>query len=143
VVGDEFWFPYMGAGFPHGPQFVRESKWEGSIGLAKLRLDGFVSLASPMDSGGSVVTKPLRFAGRRLLVNCDCPNGWLRVELQDATGAPIPAFTERDCDAVRANSVRHQVTWKGKGDVSALAGKPVRVKLNMGDGEVYSFGFAE
>jgi hypothetical protein len=142
-VGDELWFYYMGCGFPHGPQFVRESRWEGAIGLATLRLDGFVSLASALDSGGTVVTRPLRFAGRRMTVNCNCARGWLRVELQDAAGQPLPGFTEADCDTIRTDSVRQPVTWKGSGDVSSLAGSSIRVRLRLGDGELYSFGFEE
>jgi hypothetical protein len=142
-VGDELLFYYMGCGFPHGPQFVKESKLEGSIGLARLRLDGFVSMACSMDSGGTVLTRPLRFTGNRLMVNCNCPNGWLRVELCDEDGNPLPGFAESDCDPIHADSVRHAVTWKGKSDVSSLAGKAIRVKLRVGDGEVYSFGFGE
>ena len=143
VVGDELWFYYMGCGFPHGPQFAKENKWEGSIGLARLRMDGFVSLACAMDSGGALLTRPVRFAGRRLLVNCNCPRGWLRVEIQDAEGKPIPGFAEQECAPVHADSVRHEVTWRGGGDVGALAGKPVRLRIRLGDGELFSFGFAE
>jgi hypothetical protein len=143
VVGDEILFYYMGCGFPHGPQFAKESKWEGSIGRARLRLDGFVSLACPADSGGTILTRPLRFTGRRMIVNCHCPHGWLRVELQAEDGTPLPGFSESDCDPIRADTLRHEVTWKGQSDVSALAGKPIRVRLRLGDGEVYSFGFVE
>jgi len=143
VVGDEILFYYMACGFPHGPSIFRETKWEGVIGRARLRLDGFVSLASPADSGGTVITRPVRCAGRRMMVNCNCTRGWLRVELRDADGAVVPGFAANDCDVIRANATHRVVTWHGRDDVSALAGKPVRVMLKLGDGEVYSFGFAE
>jgi len=143
VVGDEILFYYMACGFPHGPSIFRELKWEGGIGRARLRLDGFVSLASPADSGGTVITRPLRFTGRRMMVNCNCPRGWLRVELQDADGATVPGFAASDCDVIRTDATRQFVTWQGRADVGALAGKPVRVLLQLGDGEIYSFLFAE
>ncbi len=140
-VGDELLFYYMACGFPHGYAFTRETKFEGAIGLARLRLDGFASLSCHAQSGGHVVTRPLRFTGSKMIVNCDCPLGWLRVELQDEAGAPIPGYAEADCDAIAENAVRQTVTWQGNADVSALAGKTIRVRVIVGDGEFYSFGF--
>jgi len=143
VVGDEIIFYYMACGFPHGYAFTNERKFEGVISRARLRLDGFASLSCHADSGGYVTTRPVRFLGRALEVNCDCPRGWLRVELQTEDGTPIPGYTEADCDAVSADKVRHRVTWRGKDDVSSLAVQPIRVRITVGDGEVYSFGFVE
>lgn len=76
-----------------------------------------------------------------MLVNCDCPRGWLRVELQAEDGTPIPGYSEADCDPISADAVRREVTWRGNKDVSALAGRAIRVRLTLGDGELYSFGF--
>ena len=143
VIGDEIVFHYMACGFPHGPRIFRRQKWDGTIGRARLRLDGFVSLASPADSGGTIVTRPLRFTGRRMVVNCNCARGWLRVELQDPDGAVIPGFAASDCDPIGTDAIRQLVAWHGRDDVSSLAGKPVRVKLQLGDSEIYSFGFSE
>lgn len=42
-----------------------------------------------------------------------------------------------------ADAVRKTVTWRGNADVSALAGQTVRVRLVVGDGELYSFGFTD
>jgi hypothetical protein len=142
-VGDEILFYYMGCGFPHGPRFFRESKREGCIGRARLRLDGFVSLASLADSGGTILTRPVRFNGSRMVVNCSCQRGWLRIELQDSDGNRIPGYAESDCDPIRTDAVRQRVTWRGRDDVGPLAGKPLRVRLRIGDGEVFSFGFVE
>lgn len=140
-VGNELFFYYMGCGFPHNDQYATETKRGGSIGLARLRLDGFVSLACRTDSGGTLITKPLTFSGSKLQVNCRCQKGWLRTELQDAKGVPIVGFSEQDCDPIHTDSVHHVVTWKGKSDVIGLLGKPVRLKLRLGDGELFSFGF--
>ena len=114
VVGDEILFYYMACGFPHGPRIFQETKWEGSIGRARLRLDGFVSLASLADSGGTIVTRPLRFTGRHMIVNCNCARGWLRVELQDSEGATIAGFAEGGCDPIRTDAIGQHVTWNGQ-----------------------------
>lgn len=140
-VGDELLFYYMACGFPHGYAFVKETKFEGTVGLGRLRLDGFVSLSCFAGSGGYLVTRPLRFTGSRMTVNCDCPRGWLRVELQREDGTPVPGYAEADCDLITADAVHKTVTWRGNADVSAMAGQAIRVRLVVGDGELYSFGF--
>lgn len=142
-VGEELFFYYMGAGFPHGFPYGEERQHEGVIGLGRLRMDRFISLGCRFDGGGEVVTKPLRFAGRRLQVNCDCSRGWLRVELCDPQGRPIPGFAEAECDAVCTDALRQVITWQGRSEVGALAGMPIKVRLHFGDGQLYSFGFAE
>ncbi|MGE0761510.1 MAG: hypothetical protein AB7O38_31140, partial [Pirellulaceae bacterium] len=58
-----------------------------------VRLDGLASLRAGY-SGGEVVTKPLTFAGRRLLLNfATSAAGGVRVEVQDAKGKPLPGFS--------------------------------------------------
>jgi hypothetical protein len=143
VVGDELLFYYMGCGFPHDSPYERETKIEGSIGLGRLRLDGFVSLGSRFSSSGEMLTKPIRFAGKRMVVNCDCPRGVLKVELQSSGGEALAGFSESECDPISADAVRKVVTWQGRDDVSSLAGQAVRVRIRLSDGEIYSFGFAQ
>jgi len=143
VVGDEVLFYYMGCGFPHGVMIHDEPSWEGSIGLARLRLDGFASLSAPSGRGARLLTRAFTFTGRNLVVNCRCDRGWLRAEIQDRDGNTIKGFGLDECDVVRADAVRRQVTWRGQGDVGALAGEPVRLIICWGDGELYSFGFTD
>ncbi|MEW6755918.1 MAG: hypothetical protein AB1505_33810, partial [Candidatus Latescibacterota bacterium] len=143
VVGDELVFYYMGAGFPHGAPYSQEGKIEASVCRGRLRLDGFASLGCRFASGGYLATHPLRFAGSRLVVNCDCRRGWLRAELRDQADRPLPGFSEAQCDVVYTDSVRHAVTWQGRGDLGHLVGRPLRLRLRLGDGEIYSFGFAD
>jgi hypothetical protein len=63
------------------------------------------------------------------------------VELQNEDGQPIPGFTLGDCDEICGNLIDQQVTWKGNADVSALAGKPVRIRLNLKRAKLYAFQF--
>ncbi len=106
-----------------------------------IRLDGFVSLHATLD-GGELTTKPVRFTGNRLSVNYSTSaQGSLRVELQDADGKPLPGYSLADADELFGDSVDQTVTWKEKSDVSALAGKVVRLKFQLHDGDLYAFQF--
>jgi hypothetical protein len=41
------------------------------------------------------------------------------------------------------DAVRHVVTWNGTSDVSALAGRPVRVRFRLEEGDLYAFQFRD
>jgi hypothetical protein len=137
VVGDEIWFYYSGFSGRHWAT-KRNEPQGGAVGLAKLRLDGFVSI----DAGdGEVTTKPLRMSGDRLIVNANASEGSVRVEILDAGGKPIPGFTKDDADPIRGDSVRHAAAWKGRADVSSLKGKPITLRFHIDRSKVYSFVF--
>jgi len=107
-----------------------------------IRLDGFVSLQAAY-AGGELTTKPLKFDGKKLTVNyATSAAGSLRVELQDAEGQPIPGFTLADADEHYGDSVEQTVTWKDSADVSQFAGKAVRLRFVLRDGDLYSYRFA-
>ena len=107
-----------------------------------LRLDGFVSAFGPM-KGGELITKPLKFAGSKLTLNFSTSAaGSVRVEIQDAGGTAIEGFALADCPDVFGDAIERTVTWKGGADVSALAGRPVRLRFQLKDADLYSFRFA-
>ena len=106
-----------------------------------MRLDGFVS-AHAKHEPGELVTKPFTFDGKRLSLNFGtAAPGYLKVELQTADGKPIPGFTEADADVLFGDALDRTVSWKGKQDVSSLAGKPIRMRLVMMEADVYSWKF--
>ena len=65
------------------------------------------------------------------------------VEIQDADGQPIPGFTLADCEEIGGNFIDQRVYWKGKPDVSSLAGKPVRLHINLKRAKLYAFQFRQ
>ena len=106
-----------------------------------LRLDGFASVSAPYE-GGELLTKPLRFAGRQLVLNCaTSAAGGIRVEIQDADGKPLPGYAASDCDEILGNRLAFPVRWKSGGDVGALAGRPVRLRFLMKDADVFAMRF--
>lgn len=106
-----------------------------------LRLDGFVSVNAPLE-GGEFITRPLTFKGGRLEINCaTSAAGQIRVELQDADGNPLPGFALDDCEPVWGDYIAHIVRWKNQLDLSAHAGRPVRLRFAMSDADLFSLRF--
>jgi hypothetical protein len=106
-----------------------------------LRIDGFVSAYAP-SQGGELVTKPLVFEGRELVINlATSAAGSVRVELQSADGEPLEGFALEDCPEVFGDTLSHRVAWKGGADLGPLAGRPVRLRLELRDADVYAFRF--
>jgi len=108
---------------------------------ATLRTDGFVSVNAPY-SGGELVTKPLTFEGRELVINYSTSAaGSLRVEIQDAAGQPLEGYRLSDSVEIFGDEIERVVTWQNGTDVAALAGQPVRLRLVMKDADLYSIRF--
>jgi hypothetical protein len=86
-----------------------------SLGLTQMKKDRYVSLSANEVREGILVTKPLTYAGRRLLVNAHCrPGGQIQTEIADAWGNPIPGF-ERDASIpFTGDAVSYQMRWKGE-----------------------------
>ncbi len=106
-----------------------------------LRTDGFVSVNAPY-AGGEMFTKPLRFSGKRLAINfATSAAGSVWVEIQDGKGTPIDGFTLDDADEIIGDEIERTVTWQGTRDLSALAGRTVRLRFVMKDADLYSLAF--
>ena len=141
VRGDEIW--QYGTEFEtvHGDVEARKKKGDGAIVRYVLRVDGFVSL----DTGnreGKGRTKAVKVSGSKLLLNLDTGAlGEMRVGLLTADGAPIPGFESGACDYIEYNGTAVPVTWRGKGDLSALVGKDIRLEFRSTRTKLYSFRF--
>ncbi len=108
-----------------------------------MRLDGFAS-AQATYTGGELVTKPVTFAGNELTINFGTSAaGSIRVEIQDTNGRPIPGFSLAEATEQIGNEITRTVTWKQGSNVSALAGRPVRLRFMIKDADLYSFKFNE
>lgn len=137
VVGDEIRFYYTGITGHHWHTYHKDTRDSG-IGLATLRLDGFVSVDAG-EEAGTMTTKPLVFLGDTLLVNANAARGSLTVEALDAEGQPIAGFSDADCAPITTDSVRHVVTWKGDPDCHLLQGRPIKLRFHLKNTQLYSF----
>jgi len=106
-----------------------------------LRTDGFASVNAPY-RGGELLTRPLTFAGRQLVINfATSAAGSVRVELQAADGKPLPGFTLAEAREEIGDEIERVVRWSGNPDLSRLAGQPVRLRFVMKDADLYSLRF--
>jgi len=148
--GDELWLYYGGWHEEHGASrqhrhmtTPREAQRRAAaIGLATLRLDGFVSLDAGEEEG-SLTTAPVIWgaeASAAVTVNARVtPGGCVRVEVLDAGGKVVPELGLDMCDAIEGDSTRHAVQWGGRADLSRLQGERVQLRFHLRNAELYSY----
>lgn len=138
-VGDELWFFYGGT-TTSGKKGM--DKWNGSICLAKLRRDGFVSLDAG-DSEGWIVTRPLTFEGSKLSLNADAQDGEIRVEaLEFKPGQPPRVFaglSRKDCLPIHKNGLALAVRWRNDQGLENTPRNKVCLKFYLKNAKLYSF----
>ena len=100
------------------------------------------------ESFGQMTTRPFGFSGSRLYLNASMAPiaagpgpGEVRVEILRANFKKLPGFSFSDADPVRQTSTAHLVSWNGNSDLSALAGKPVKLRFYFKNAKLYSFQF--
>ena len=110
-----------------------------SIGLATLRLDGFVSLEAGSEPG-EVATRPFKLQGRGLELNVDASRGRVLVEILDEVGGPIAGFTQEEFQDIGGrDELRLQPRWSERADLASLNGKIIRLKFIMQDARLHAF----
>ena len=129
------------------PEAMDESPHRGYLWYATWRQDGMMSLEAEVES--SFATVPLTFAGSRLELNLWTRfGGEIAVEVATASDAtmyslsePIAGRSFAECDSISGDDLRRVVTWNGESDLSALAGKPVRLRFRMRRARLYAMQF--
>jgi hypothetical protein len=106
-----------------------------------LRTDGFASVNAGY-TGGQLTTKPLTFTGPQVWLNYSTSaSGSIRIEIQTPDGKPVEGFALKDCPPIVGDAIDQQVRWKDNANVSALAGKPIRMVFELKDADLFSFQF--
>ena len=119
------------------PMHLQGMYYNGSIGYATLRRDGFAGLVA--DGDGEVTTKDVVFSGKHLFVNADCQFGEVAAEILDERGNPVRGFASTDCRGLKfADATKRELVFAG-GDLSSLAGRPVRIRFKLRCATLYSF----
>jgi hypothetical protein len=153
AVGDEWWIYYVGFNEGHTARSaytdpLREAYWAAvargarhlpSIGLGKIRQEGFASLSAGA-AGAEVLTRPHLGAGGALLLNAAVqPGGEIRVEVQDAAGNALPGFTVADCVPLRGDGIRLPVRWGDRTADPSWPQRDVRLAVSLRDAEIFAF----
>jgi hypothetical protein len=148
VRPDRIRFYYTGFNIPYGLAAKDRSaaggvekgeRMQRAIGLATLRLDGFLALRAA-GTPGALVTRPLLIEGDALEVNAAVRED-LRVEVQDDRGRALPGYAAADCLPIRGDGLRVPVRWRSNAGVAALRGRAARLRFVMTEGDLFAFGF--
>ncbi len=144
VKDGEIWFYYTGLKWRNHPSDRKAEKQGplldvGAICLAKLRLDGFVSLDAGEETGYAV-TRPFLLEGTGLHANLQAPRGELRVELLDhQTQKPLPGYSLRESEPITGDGLDLRLRWKSGPDLSSLVGRTVRLRFVLKNASLYSY----
>ncbi len=144
VRNNELWFYYLGCrdrSLSIADTLNREYLDSTAACLARMRMDGFVSLKGGIE-WGSVLTKPMEVGGDQLHLNVDSWRGRVKVEVIDASdGSKVAGYGADDCVPAIEDNIDHVVNWKGKSGLSELRGRTVKLRFSLWNGEIYSFWF--
>jgi hypothetical protein len=141
VIGDEVRFYYFGVNYTHGcTEPINSPKLTSGFGLATLGRDRYVGWQGGAVAG-TLLTKALKFSGRELHLNLEAKGGEARAALLGADGKALAGFSLEDCEAISADGFDQAVKWRGGSDVSALAGREIRVQFSLRQSTLYTWQF--
>jgi hypothetical protein len=63
------------------------------------------------------------------------------VEVQDQAGQPLPGYSLAECDELFGDTLNRTVTWGNRSNLSALAGKSIRLRIILREADLYSLKF--
>jgi hypothetical protein len=133
AVGDELWIYYRSG------KLRRDTPRRYDLGLAKLRRDGFVSLAAG-EKPAAVLTRPLSFTGSKLFVNAEVGDGgYIRVTMLSRGQQPIDGYSTDDAMPITEGSVRIPVRWKAATQLKLQPGDHMRIHFELKRASLYSF----
>ena len=94
------------------------------------------------DERGEFSTPDLVFDGRELSLNLKTTrSGAVSVEVRNEKGEPIPGHTFADADVISADTLDCRVTWAGKADLGAYAGRVISLGFRLRRAHLFAFEF--
>ena len=76
---------------------------------------------------------------QHLFVNTNTKKGMLQVESLDNQGNKIEPYSQINCVPISKDTTCQLVRWKNGEDLSSLAGKSVKFRFHLTNGQLYSF----
>lgn len=130
--GDELVLYY--GGYARGHKI--EPERERQIGMARMKRDRYVA----MTGSGTLVTRPMVFAGNELTVNADATGGPIAVGVLDESSRPVVGHEPQDCEPIRSDALLIPVRWQASG--TELVGKMVRLVFHLTRAKLFGFRFS-
>ena len=137
VVDDQIRIYYFGQSGRHWSTYHGDEKREKRLGLATIRLDGFISIETAGE--GAMTTRTLLFIGDTLEVNANGAGGSIQVEALDADGNVIEGFGKENCKPLATDSVRHVLQWNNNPDCHLIQARPIKLRFYLNKAKLYSF----
>ncbi|MBA4017646.1 MAG: hypothetical protein C0483_10775 [Pirellula sp.] len=134
VVGDEVWEYYTAINTTHGGTIPPKRI---AIGLAKWRLDGFVSLDAGAEEGVVETTSLPAGEALPLEINAKAVDGTLTVEVLDEAGAVLPGYSAGEFEPIRSEGVRHRAAWKDRPLLPC--GQAYRLRFVLQNASLFSY----
>lgn len=144
VRNDELWFFYTG--LRHRSRTMHDLAHGAHLDasaacLARLRMDGFVSLRGGVE-WGSVLTRPLEVTGD-LHINTSAWRGRVQAEVLDAgDGAVVPGFGRDESVPVIVDRIDEPLRWRGA-ELRSLRGRTVQIRFHLWQAEIFAYWFEE
>ena len=67
----------------------------------------------------------------------------MRIELQDAGGEALAGYGLDDCPEIIGDEIERGVAWSGTDSVADLAGRPVRLRVQLRDADLFTLRFGK
>ncbi|TMV52804.1 hypothetical protein FE783_00985 [Paenibacillus mesophilus] len=108
-----------------------------------VRKHGFGSIHAGFEHG-EWVSRPFILEGNELVVNYSTSAvGYLRFELQDEHGRPLDGFRLEDMAPMYGDEIEGVVKWGPEADLDSWRRQPVRIRMQMKDGDLFSLKWNE
>lgn len=134
-VGNENFLYYCGMNGLHTQQ---DQPTERSVGLARWRKGGFVSMAAQED--GRLLTQRFYLRGSEIRLNARTQkDGWIQAEILRDGGSLSRQYHQETSDKITGDHQDVPLTWNGSSDITQHNGQSIMLRLIMHKAEVYSF----
>ncbi|MCK4418146.1 MAG: hypothetical protein KAV99_08255, partial [Candidatus Latescibacteria bacterium] len=132
---DRLLFFYSGASTKHGSK----QRHRRAIGVASLRLDGWVSLEAGRIEGQIVTTVLPLNRPMQLEVNVSCPSGYFCAEVLHAEGTPMQGYGSDLGRLEVVDVLRHRMSWGNRTVISPAADGLCRLRFTLFQGSLFSY----
>ncbi len=104
--------------------------------LMRYRVDGWVS-ALPEREQAEFTTRLLQARGGMRINARTEPDGFIRIELQDAHGNPVPLYSGANAAVFNGDDTDAALSWQ-KGRLTAVPELPFKIKVTIVKGEIFT-----
>ena len=124
------------SGSSHGEHYKDTDQHDAALLVHKLRRDGFIYLES-VSHTGRLMTRCLHLSGPlNLKLNVRAPYGWVRVQLSNVSGQPLPGYSFEDCQAFRGDEYLWEPKWDGA--TESITDCVGRIEVELTNAELYA-----